>query len=370
MIGRTADNMGRFARSVHVAMPHLARSQFELVRRFSAAAGTEAMAEPRLLLAVSGGSDSMALLALARLARGDLGRHDVAVYVDHRQRPGSREDGAFVAAAARELGCLAEIRTLDTPARTDEASLRALRYGALAAVAVGHDCRFVLTGHTRDDQIETVIHRLFRGAGRGGLGGIPARRGALLRPLLGFRRVELRDFLAARGLAWREDATNEDPAFARNRIRHQVLPVAARAFGAGAVDHLADLATLWEEEDGYLEHEASRYMTFATTGTGRFVELDVAALAVVPEALKTRVVRHWLCALTAKAPSSFTYRELRDVVALASATDAATRLALRDLDVVAHAGRLSATMRERRASAPAASARRPAKPRPRKRSRN
>lgn len=321
--------------------------------------GAEPLAESSLLFAVSGGSDSMALLELGALARGERIRDDVVVTVDHGQRLESADDGTFVMqTCARRFGCGAEIRAAGAPPGADEATLRTLRYRAFAETAAARGCRFIVTGHTRDDQIETTLHRLFRGAGRGGLGGIRARRDALVRPLLGFRRSELRDFLRFRGAEWRDDASNEDLRFTRNRWRHELIPAIERAVGKGVVDHLADLAPLWAAEDDYLESEAARYAIVAIVrGVGGDAEtssapppvgLDLAALAAVPAALATRVVRRWLAMATTRAPSSFTERELRDVVALATARPSGEtrRVELHGVEITERKGRLRALVRK------------------------
>ena len=154
----------------------------------------------------------------------------VSAHVAHGLRgPAGDEDARFCARLAASLSLPFAFRPVDVPSgrgkgESVEAAARRLRYAALLALADDLDGAPVLTGHTRDDQAETVLLHLERKLGRG-RGGIRARRGdGVVRPLLPFSRAELREFLATRGVAFREDETNENARFARNRIRHTVLP--------------------------------------------------------------------------------------------------------------------------------------------------
>ena len=161
--------------------------------------------------AVSGGADSLALLVLAVAAGGDV----TAVHVDHGLRPGSAAEAEFVRAAADRLGAAFRAETVDVaPGPNLEARARAARYAVLPPD--------VLTGHTADDQAETVLLNLMRGSGLDGVRGIgaPARR-----PLLEIRRRETHALCAAEGLTPVVDESNNDPAFSRNRVRHELLPL-------------------------------------------------------------------------------------------------------------------------------------------------
>jgi tRNA(Ile)-lysidine synthase len=219
--------------------------------------------------AVSGGADSLSLLVLASAA----GCEVTAVHVDHGLRPGSDREADLVAEAAERYGARfrAERVTL-LPGSNLQARARAARYGVLPAD--------VFTGHTCDDQAETVILNLLRGAGRPGLAGI--RRGQR-RPLLGLRRTETAALCRAEGLAPLHDPTNEDPRHRRSRVRHEVLPLLDDVAGRDVVPIVARVAELMGEESDLLDRLAAD-----------LDPTDVAALRAAEPALARRAVRAWL----------------------------------------------------------------------------
>lgn len=185
-------------------------------------------ARHRLGVALSGGGDSMALLHLAHgWAGGGLAAscHLRAATVDHGLRAESAEEADFAGASARRLGIAHEVLhwTRDTPRGNLMAAAREARLRLLSDWARRHDLDAVLLGHTMEDQAETVLMRLARGAGVDGLSGMADRRSAhgmiWLRPLLGQRRADLRDWLRARGIAWVDDPSNENPDYERVHIR-------------------------------------------------------------------------------------------------------------------------------------------------------
>jgi tRNA(Ile)-lysidine synthase len=208
-------------------------------------------------VAVSGGADSLALLhALRVLSRPR--RWDLAVLtVDHGLRPGSAADAAFVADHAKSLGLPARVLTL-APADLEahqtagpEGAARAARYAALWPAADDLGCRWLATGHTLDDQAETVLLQLLRGTGPDGLAGMAVRSGRLLRPLLTARRAQTRACCAAVGLDWREDPTNAEDGPLRNRVRHRLLPL-LEELRPGATQALARTAALAADERDWL----------------------------------------------------------------------------------------------------------------------
>src|SRR5512132_1621086 len=208
-------------------------------------------------VAVSGGADSLALLHALRALAGPRGWRLAVLTVDHGLRPGSAADAAFVADHAKTLGLPARVLTLapgDLEPHRDagpEAAARAARYGALWPAADALGCPWLATGHTLDDQAETVLLQLLRGAGPDGLAGMAVRSGRLLRPLLGARRTETRAACAAMGLAWREDPTNAEDTPLRNRVRTQLLPL-LEDLRPGATRTLARTATLAADERDWL----------------------------------------------------------------------------------------------------------------------
>ena len=188
----------------------------------------------RVVAAVSGGSDSVGLAwILAELAARDRGPALVGlVHLNHQLR-GSESDAdeALCRALADRLHVPIAVGQVDVGARAEDARVsievaaREARYEFFESVVPALGATFVATGHTMDDQAETVMLRLLRGAGTRGLSGIRARRNNVIRPLLHCRRSDVRQLLVARGETWREDSSNDDVAILRNRIRHELMPV-------------------------------------------------------------------------------------------------------------------------------------------------
>jgi tRNA(Ile)-lysidine synthase len=266
--------------------------------RALAAAGVPA-AGAGLAAAVSGGADSLALLHGLRTLAGPRGWRLAVVTVDHGLRSGSAADAAFVADHAKALGLDAGVETL---AAADlarhrragpEGAARAARYEALWRAAGELGCDWLATGHTLDDQAETVLLQLLRGAGPDGLAGMPVRGGRLLRPLLGVRRADTRRCCAAIGVDWREDPTNAEPGPLRNRVRQRLLPL-LEELRPGATVALARTAALAADERDWLDPLVAAALTATSAeppaGPGP-VALDGAALGELPVALARRVVR-------------------------------------------------------------------------------
>jgi len=192
-----------------------------------------------VLVAVSGGADSTALLvALASIAgERDLALH--AAHLDHGLRADSAADAAFVATLCERLGVALTSRRIDARAAmrrrglTGEAGLRALRRAFLSRAAAQCGAAAIATAHTADDQLETVLLRLARGTGLRGLGGMRPRAGRWVKPMLGATRADVEADLTAARVPWRDDASNADPAYARNRVRHAVVPALAAALADG-----------------------------------------------------------------------------------------------------------------------------------------
>jgi tRNA(Ile)-lysidine synthase len=197
----------------------------------------------RVLVAVSGGADSVGLLhALCALA-AEFDLTLSVLHVDHRLREDSAEDAAFVRALGERFGVPVAIVAVDVPRRGSlEERARLLRYTALEAAADSVGAARIALGHTADDQAETVLLRLLARAGPRGLAGIPPVRGRIVRPLIDVRHRDVVATLTAADEPWREDPTNGDVRFARNRIRHEVLPVLAASLGEDPVPALASTA--------------------------------------------------------------------------------------------------------------------------------
>lgn len=219
--------------------------------------------------AVSGGADSLALLALAVEA----GCHATAIHVDHGLRDGSAREADLVEAAARQLGAeFRSVRVQIPQGPNLEARARAARYGALPDD--------VLTGHTADDQAETLLVNLLRGAASSGLGGM--RPGAR-RPILALRRHETEALCTTLGLTVFDDPTNTDPRHVRNRVRHELLPLMAAISQRDPVPVLVRQADIARADADFLDELATE-----------IDPRDARSLAASPIALARRAVRQWL----------------------------------------------------------------------------
>ncbi len=312
----------------------------------------------RAAVAVSGGADSVALLRLLDELRTELGIVLSVAHVNHKLRGAeSDEDEQFVAALAASHGL--DFHVIEAPVMSKRASMsanredsapatsgieaaaRKLRYDFFRKLAKRERIARIATAHTLDDQAETVLLRMFRGTGIRGLAGIhprlplferekdsttnqgdnhgeqsatdECRRSEIVRPLLGFRRAELRDYLQALGQSWREDSTNENVAFLRNRVRRKLLPMIAEQFGAASIEHLAELAEIARAEDEWCSAELRKAGAAKSLRTDSM--LNVQSLLDSELAIQRRLVRAWLEANVPEASISF--RLIEDILELA-----------------------------------------------------
>ncbi len=289
----------------------------------------------RVCAAVSGGADSVALL-LALVAanaeeRGGLGVGLTAVHVHHGLR-GEAADGdmEFVRALCERLGVRLHEWRVDVAGRMEkeketlEEAARNLRYAVFRELMVSGEADVIATAHTLDDQAETVLMKLLRGAWTEGLGGISpvvqafdilqthvpkaghgspgSVAGRIVRPLLDVRRGEIEEYLRAEGQAWREDATNADVAFTRNRVRHELLPV-LKEYNPEVVRALGNLAEIAREEEERWRRELARILPQVllpgkpvrgggrAAGAGQSVAVELQRLRGMDRAMQRRVVR-------------------------------------------------------------------------------
>jgi tRNA(Ile)-lysidine synthase len=246
-----------------------------------------------VVVAVSGGPDSLCLLqALARLRPAlDLELH--VAHFDHRLREASAADAAFVGRAAARLGLPATVRAADASfvpkGRSPEEVARDRRYAFLEAVADSLGEAKIATGHTLDDQAETVLMRVLAGTGTHGLGGIPPVRGRVIRPLIALRRDDTERFCRALRLRPRRDPTNADTAFTRNAVRAELLPFLIERFNGRTPEALARLADLARDEDALLDELAAEALEPEIVPGG--LRFAVDRLLALPLALQRRVVR-------------------------------------------------------------------------------
>ena len=246
----------------------------DLARRLDQGARRLSIADDAaLVLAVSGGPDSMALLygAAHLVATGAHHWQLTVAHLDHALRDDSAADAHFVADAAAALGLVAKVQRTDVAelARAEGRSIedagREARYRFLAELAPAS--ALILTAHTLDDLAETVLINLLRGSGTAGVAGIPARRGNIARPLLGQRRETLRKMLDEAGLAYRLDPSNEDPAFLRNRVRAELIPL-MESLRSGAVERIGRFASLAADDDALLDAVAAAELERRTDAEG------------------------------------------------------------------------------------------------------
>ncbi|WP_235011671.1 tRNA lysidine(34) synthetase TilS [Bryocella elongata] len=291
----------------------------------------------RVCVAVSGGADSVALLLAlieanreSRLNKTPLGVVLSAVHVNHGLRGAESEaDAAFVAELCERLSVPLTVERVDTAGRQAveregvEEAARELRYGAFARLMESGAASVVATAHTLDDQAETVMMKLLRGAWTEGLGGIAPLvaaeqqnsrtaeqqnregRRRIVRPLLGVRRVEIEAYLLARGQAWRTDSSNADVTLTRNRVRHELMPL-LRSFNPAVDVQLARVAEIARDEEAYWQGEVARLLPQLllpgrpVRGGGRAVStgvgeagcaMEIERLRPLAPAMRRRLVR-------------------------------------------------------------------------------
>ena len=263
----------------------------------------------RVLVAVSGGADSVSLLHILRVLerRGELAIAGVG-HLNHLLRgPDADADEQFCCELAATAGLPFESARVDVAALARaagcslESGARRARYEFLNGAAARLQAEAVAVGHTLDDQAETVLLRLARGAGSRGIAGIRPKAGTVVRPLLDISRAELRAYTAVWGLASREDSSNADVAIPRNRLRLEVMPHLER-FAPAIVRTLAREAALARDDEDYLDGRATEVFPSVVLQSERGTELRAEALRTLPRPLASRVVRR---VLEESAPGRF-----------------------------------------------------------------
>jgi tRNA(Ile)-lysidine synthase len=264
-----------------------------------------------IVVGVSGGADSVALLlALAELkSAGKLSVTIVVAHLDHKLRPTSARDARWVAELAAKLGFdsvtgrskVAEIARANND--NLEQAAREARYAFLERTAKRKSARHVLTAHTMDDQAETVLLRLMRGSAGAGLGGMEATRSLgnsvqLVRPLLWARRTDTENYCRLRKTEFLVDEMNNDPGFARVRVRQQLLPL-MQSFNNRIVEAISRTATQLREDRAVLGSGSDDLLGRASLsgedeGETKTPALDVKVLAAEPPALRRRALRQWI----------------------------------------------------------------------------
>lgn len=267
------------------------------VRRAVRSALAGLSADAVVLVALSGGADSLALAAAAAFEAPKLGLRVVSVTVDHGLQPGSADAAAAAAAHAEALGIEARVVRVDVAgAGGPEAAARDARYRALREAARAAGAVAVLVGHTLDEQAETVLLGLARGAGAASLQGMAEASDldglSVLRPLLGVRRATTRAACAAEGLEPWDDPHNADARFTRVRVRERVLPVLEAELGPGVAEALARTAAQLREDAEAFDEMIDETIEDIVEHVEAGISVSVGALAANPAALRHRIIRH------------------------------------------------------------------------------
>jgi tRNA(Ile)-lysidine synthase len=278
----------------------------------------------RIVVACSGGADSVGLLRVLLDRRNELGLVLSVAHMNHGIRGAESDaDAAFVETLAAKFDLSFHLRRVNTPAtakaegRGLEETARSLRYAWFWELMANGNADAVVTAHTLNDQAETVLHRLLRGAWTEGLGGIfpmleenlprysKEPRPFILRPFLSAARAEIEVYLHEIGQAWREDPSNRDTAYTRNRLRHELLPILAE-YNPGIQNQLSHLASLARDEEAYWQEELVRLLPSlllpgrAVRGGGRATDtlrgndslaIEIERLRALQPALRRRIIR-------------------------------------------------------------------------------
>jgi tRNA(Ile)-lysidine synthase len=251
----------------------------------------------RVLIGLSGGSDSVALVFLLRELAGNGGFSLAGLaHLNHTLRPSADGDEAFCRELADRLHLRILVETADVKGYARgrnlsvEDAARRVRYDFMDRAADTLDADRIAVGHTQDDQAETFLLKLMRGAGLTGLAGIYPRRGRVIRPLLDVSRADLRGYLTERGERWIEDETNNDLENPRNRLRHVVLPELDCAAGGPTRPAIARAAGLIRDDGQWLDELAAQRYVALAEDLADGVALDASASAAEPPAIRRRVL--------------------------------------------------------------------------------
>ena len=309
----------------------------------------------RIGVAVSGGADSVVLLEILRRLAGPLGVELLVLHVNHQLRGAeSDQDEEFV----RWLACTAglPIVTAASPVAGGnvEGEARRLRRQFFERCHHSHQLTAVALGHTRTDQAETVLHRFLRGTGLTGLAAmrfVSADR--LIRPLLTTSREQVRTWASAEKLQWREDSSNADPRFTRNRIREQTFPALARDYNSNLEATLAGTAELAQAEEDFWTVMVGQICSRITERTRFGLVLSVSELNALHLAVRRRVIRRTLQELRPEGLQGLDYAHIEAILRLCYTTEGHDRVlvpgadALRSFDslLLTHAGQLNAEPR-------------------------
>jgi tRNA(Ile)-lysidine synthase len=279
----------------------------------------------RLLVAVSGGQDSLCLVKLLLDLQPKWGWQLAIAHCDHGWRADSAANAQHVADLAQQWQLPFFLETADLPAAKAEAPARQWRYQALTAIAQAHQCSAVITGHTASDRAETLLHNLMRGSGTDGLQALAWQRALtpeinLVRPLLAITRSATAQFCAQQGLEIWQDSSNHDLNYRRNRIRHQLLPYLQTHFNPQVEAAIAQTAEVLQAEVAYLEMQSHQLLQSAqsTENESEWAGLNRQIIKQAPLALQRRAIRQFLQINLGTMP---TFDQIEALVALLTAAN-------------------------------------------------
>ncbi len=302
----------------------------------------------KVLLAVSGGADSTALMYVMQSlkSRHVLGAELLCAHINHQLRGGEADkDEDFVIAEAAKLNLVVMTRPVDVRdyAHRDKLSIetaaRKLRIESLLDIAKANNCQVIATAHQKNDNAETVLQRLVRGTGFRGLGGIwPKRVFAginFARPFLCVRREEVIEYLRGQNLKWREDHTNIDFTYRRNFIRHCLIPALQKQCRSSLVEQLFDLSDSAQRFYGLVCSEAEKVWQGLTKVSGETTVLNLKGFLAQPQAVKVELVRRSLAAV-GSGERDLTHRHFERILQLAQSNISGRKIELPDGFVVQH----------------------------------
>lgn len=257
----------------------------------------------RIILAVSGGADSVSLLYLLNRLKKKWHLYLHLAHLNHLLRKNeSEEDARFVGHLAEKLRLPFSCESADVAdfarknSLSQEEAARQLRYAFLLSVAKKNSAKKIALGHNRDDQVETVLMRLLRGSGMSGLRGMPAKRrldGCLIiRPLIELKRSQILDYLAAKKISYRSDSTNFESQYFRNRIRHNLIPYLEKDFNPNIREILLNLAQNLAEDFDYLQGQGlDKFKVAQMNNSGKELAVDLKRLTSFHKALQKLICR-------------------------------------------------------------------------------
>jgi tRNA(Ile)-lysidine synthase len=297
-------------------------------------------------VAVSGGADSVCLLYVLRELTASLGLTLKLIHLNHQLRADeSDKDEAFVRELGGQLGYPVLVRAEavgESGGNLEEAG-REARHRFYRELMANGDVSVVATGHTRSDQAETVLYRLLRGSGMAGLSGVrPVTKDGVIRPLLDCNREEVETYLRERNICWREDSSNRDPSFVRNRIRHSLLPQLRSEYNPALPQALAQLAVLAQDEERYWVDQIDRLASKLLAVQSSAVLLSCSELLTLPRAVARRLLRRAI-EETKGDLRSIDFEHVEALLNLAAGGEGHGRLQLPGLDIFRSFDRLRIT---------------------------